>query len=109
MIEGLEGLSQLRELHVEHQTLPAGEQLVFDQRSMDAIAVSCVRGVSSFIHSLVQTAHPGLPSSQRSLNVLSVAGNAMATLRPLTRALSFLTVADVSHNDVVDLSVRLNS
>jgi hypothetical protein len=45
VIEGLEKLEQLQELHVEHQNLPAGEQLLFDPRSLQSIAV---RNFSSF-------------------------------------------------------------
>ena len=40
MIEGLEKLDQLQELHVENQRLPAGEQLLFDPRSLQCLAVS---------------------------------------------------------------------
>ena len=39
MIEGLEKLQQLQELHVENQILPPGEKLLFDPRSLKAIAV----------------------------------------------------------------------
>ena len=40
VIEGLEKLDQLQELHVENQHLPAGEQLLFDPRSLQCLAVS---------------------------------------------------------------------
>ena len=40
VVEGLEGLTQLTELHIAHQNLPVGEKLLFDPRSMKAIAVS---------------------------------------------------------------------
>ena len=39
VVEGLESLTQLRELHIESQRLPPGEKLVFDPRSVRAIAV----------------------------------------------------------------------
>jgi hypothetical protein len=52
VIEGLEKLEQLQELHVEHQNLPAGEQLLFDPRSLQSIAV---RNFSSFL--AVQATH----------------------------------------------------
>ena len=39
VIEGLEKLQQLQELHVENQILPPGEKLLFDPRSLKAIAV----------------------------------------------------------------------
>ena len=40
VIEGLEKLEQLSELHVENQRLPAGEQLLFDPRSLQCLSVS---------------------------------------------------------------------
>lgn len=39
MVEGLEELRQLSELHIAHQRLPEGEKLLFDPRSLSAIAV----------------------------------------------------------------------
>lgn len=39
MIEGLEGLEELRELHVESQRLPLGEKLLFDPRTLRSLAV----------------------------------------------------------------------
>ena len=43
MLEGLEMLTQLQELHVENQQLSSGEKMLFDDRSLQAIAVSeCV-------------------------------------------------------------------
>lgn len=40
VVEGLDGLKQLSELHVAHQRLPEGEKLLFDPRSLNAISVS---------------------------------------------------------------------
>lgn len=40
VIEGLEKLDRLQELHVENQALPPGEKLLFDPRSIKAISVS---------------------------------------------------------------------
>lgn len=40
VIEGLEALDQLQELHVEHQKLPPGEKVLFDPRSVGTLAVS---------------------------------------------------------------------
>jgi protein phosphatase 1 regulatory subunit 42 len=40
VVEGLEELNQLQELHIENQRLPSGEKLLFDHRSLQAIAVS---------------------------------------------------------------------
>lgn len=40
VVEGLENLSQLSELHIAQQRLPEGEKLLFDPRSIQAIAVS---------------------------------------------------------------------
>ena len=39
-MEGLERLENLRELHIEKQTLPPGEKLLFEPRSLYALAVS---------------------------------------------------------------------
>ncbi len=38
-MEGLEELKQLSELHIAYQKLPVGEKLLFDPRSLHAIAV----------------------------------------------------------------------
>ncbi|XP_054353550.1 protein phosphatase 1 regulatory subunit 42 isoform X2 [Pongo pygmaeus] len=40
VIEGLEGLGELRELHVENQRLPLGEKLLFDPRTLHSLAKS---------------------------------------------------------------------
>ena len=40
VVEGLETLTQLLELHVAHQNLPDGEKLLFDPRSIKGLAVS---------------------------------------------------------------------
>lgn len=40
VVEGLEKLDKLQELHVENQALPPGEKLLFDPRSLKAISVS---------------------------------------------------------------------
>ena len=40
VVEGLENLCQLQELHIENQNLPSGEKLLFDPRSVQAVAVS---------------------------------------------------------------------
>jgi len=39
VVEGLQGLFNLRELHVEYQKLPPGEKLLFDPRTLTAIGV----------------------------------------------------------------------
>ena len=39
VIEGLEALKNLTELHVAHQHLPEGEKLLFDPRTIQAIVV----------------------------------------------------------------------
>lgn len=39
VVEGLNSLSRLKELHIGHQRLPAGESLVFDPRTMQSLAV----------------------------------------------------------------------
>jgi len=40
VVEGLEELLDLQELHIENQRLPSGEKLLFDPRSLQAIGVS---------------------------------------------------------------------
>jgi len=40
VVEGLEMLPQLQELHVENQQLSNGEKMLFDNRSLQAVAVS---------------------------------------------------------------------
>lgn len=40
VVEGLENLESLRELHIEKQSLPPGEKLLFEPRSLQAISVS---------------------------------------------------------------------
>jgi len=40
VLEGLEMLPQLQELHLENQQLCRGEKLLFDVRSLQAVAVS---------------------------------------------------------------------
>lgn len=39
-MEGLENLESLRELHIEKQSLPPGEKLLFEPRSLQALSVS---------------------------------------------------------------------
>lgn len=39
VVEGLEGLEELRELHVESQRLPLGEKLLFDPRTLRSLSV----------------------------------------------------------------------
>ena len=43
VVEGLERLENLRELHIEKQTLPPGEKLLFEPRSLQALAVSILQ------------------------------------------------------------------
>lgn len=40
VVEGLEKLDQLQELHLENQQLPPGEKLLFDPRCLKGLAVS---------------------------------------------------------------------
>ena len=39
VLEGLEELTQLTELHIAYQSLPTGEKLLVDPRSIKAISV----------------------------------------------------------------------
>lgn len=40
VVEGIDRLELLEELHIENQKLPPGEKLLFDPRSLHAISVS---------------------------------------------------------------------
>ena len=40
VVEGLEKSESLRELHIEKQSLPPGEKLLFEPRSLQALSVS---------------------------------------------------------------------
>ena len=40
MVEGIDRLEHLEELHIENQKLPPGEKLLIDPRSLYAISVS---------------------------------------------------------------------
>ena len=42
VVEGLETLQNLSELHVAQQHLPEGEKLLFDPRTIKALAVSLI-------------------------------------------------------------------
>ena len=39
VVEGLENVESLTELHIENQNLPPGESLLFDPRTMEALSV----------------------------------------------------------------------
>jgi protein phosphatase 1 regulatory subunit 42 len=39
VLEGLENLHELVELHIENQSLPSGEKLLFDPRTLLTLAV----------------------------------------------------------------------
>lgn len=39
-MEGLDSARNLKELHIAHQRMPEGEKLLFEPRSLQAIAVS---------------------------------------------------------------------
>jgi hypothetical protein len=40
VVEGLEKIEALEELHIEYQELPLGEQLLFDPTSLNVLSVS---------------------------------------------------------------------
>ena len=44
VVEGLESLTELVELHIENQVLPMGEKLLFEPRTLSTLVVgsSCV-------------------------------------------------------------------
>ena len=55
VVEGLEGLKNLRELHLESQALPEGEKLIFDPRTLRSISVcfnahKVIVNVHTYVH-----------------------------------------------------------
>ncbi|CAH8583535.1 unnamed protein product [Heterobilharzia americana] len=84
LVEGLEGLIKLQELRVDNQYLDPGESLIFDDRSLNAIADSLVR--------------------------LDVSGNKLDSLKGLNNlhALIFLNASNNSVKSINDLSNSLN-
>lgn len=51
VVEGLENLSNLEELHIENQNLPLGEKLIFEPRTLQALSVSSfVLNIHRFEH-----------------------------------------------------------
>jgi len=77
VLEGLDQVSNLRELHIENQTLHPGAALIFDPRSLAAIADS--------------------------LNVLNILGNGLENLDDIS-CFQNLTQLDVSRNALNSLS-----
>ena len=49
VVEGLDKLEHLEELHIENQRLPPGEQLLFDPRSLNAISVCILRFIGACV------------------------------------------------------------
>jgi protein phosphatase 1 regulatory subunit 42 len=75
VVEGLDQLTDLRELYVENQQLPSGEKLLFDPRTLVALA--------------------------HSLNVLNVSGNRLNNLSDFT-CLENLTQLIATNNQLTD-------
>ncbi|XP_028406263.1 protein phosphatase 1 regulatory subunit 42-like [Dendronephthya gigantea] len=75
VVEGLEKLESLNELHIENQNLPVGEKLLFDPRSLKAVA-TC-------------------------LNVLNVSGNYIESLEDL-HCLSSMIQLNAQNNNIAD-------
>jgi protein phosphatase 1 regulatory subunit 42 len=46
VVEGLENLGNLEELHIENQSLPLGEKLIFEPRTLLALSVSCMHSIT---------------------------------------------------------------
>ncbi|GFN81415.1 protein phosphatase 1 regulatory subunit 42-like [Plakobranchus ocellatus] len=76
VLEGLEKQHHLQELHVENQRLPAGEQLLFDPRSLRTLS--------------------------QSLQILNISGNSLTSIRDLDCLLS-LTQLLASDNQLSDM------
>lgn len=55
VLEGLEKLEKLQELHMENQHLPAGEKLLFDPRSLSTLTVSLTFPISVFLKSVLNS------------------------------------------------------
>ncbi|XP_012937962.1 protein phosphatase 1 regulatory subunit 42 [Aplysia californica] len=85
VLEGLEKLQQLQELHVESQRLPPGEQLLFDPRTVKALA-AC-------------------------LQVLNVSGNNLTSIRELEQlpGLTQLLATDNQLSDMKELAHLLTA
>ncbi|NXY82565.1 PPR42 phosphatase, partial [Alcedo cyanopectus] len=84
VVEGLDEMEKIRELHIESQHLPPGEKLLFDPRSLEALA--------------------------KSLSVLNISNNNIDELEGLAvlENLSSLTAADNQLQHMKDLEVVLN-
>lgn len=85
VVEGLQNLVQLQELHIENQKLPAGEKLLFDPRSINAISGT--------------------------LSVLNVSGNRLTSLGDLQslRQLTQLLANDNQLSDMKEMAELLSS
>ena len=75
VVEGLEKMDSLSEFHIENQNLPVGEKLLFDPRSLKAVA-SC-------------------------LNVLNISGNNIESLEDL-HCLSSMIQLNAQNNNIRD-------
>ena len=53
VVEGLENVESLTELHIENQSLPPGESLLFDPRTMEALSVCLFLIKSLPIHAFI--------------------------------------------------------
>lgn len=91
-MEGLEGLSNLTELHVANQRLPEGEKLHFEPRSFRSLSV---RGLC-YEHTDHVCLTPYSINTQSSLEVLNVSGNGLDTLDDLVylKELVYLSACD---------------
>lgn len=83
VIEGLESQQQLQELHIENQLLESGEKLLFDQRSLWAIAgtLTVLNISGNALTSLAEL------DCLTSLQQLSASDNLLTNLRELTQLL----------------------
>ncbi|KAF6020576.1 PPP1R42 [Bugula neritina] len=83
VVEGIDKLEHLEEFHIENQQLPAGEKLLFDPRSLNAIS--------------------------RSLRVLNVSGNRLDSIKEFSVILNLhqFMASDNSLNDMKEVATLL--
>ena len=99
VLEGLEELTQLTELHIAYQSLPTGEKLLVDPRSIKAISV----GQNKVFYNLLYMKR-FFCTSQNTLVVLNVSGNSLDTLEDFL-LLQELQQLSASDNDLQKMKV----
>ena len=116
VVEGLENLIHLEELHVENQKLEPGEQLLFDPSTLDVLSVILPKdngspisvskeiqiNCMSFLSLFVVLFYNLSLSQQSCLQILNVSGNNMTSLEDFS-GMSELHTLKAQENCVSDL------